>query len=242
MNFDKALPSGSAPLRIVFVMGFKINLFALSNELPQMSILGYPPANAEETLAQLNKIWPGGFAFDSEEAIEDDHNWYFHAIALELTLFFGTGDVHDLIEGPALANDPRGSWSLYINSAVGLCHYKIPTRELGTNCEDYDFDMQRFFGSGRLLDLEVPFVNGEHTEMLHPTDMVEWEQTRGSMASRDRNGKVSYPFHPLDLDNTVVKWIFDIEGETPSQDSVMDSLPDRPYINRLPIHSFVKCG
>lgn len=109
MNFDKALPSGSAFLRIVFVMGFKTNLFALSGELPRTNILNYPPASAEETLAQLDKIWPGKFAFDSEETIEDGHNWYFHAVAFGPTLLFGTDDVYDLIEDPALANDPRES-------------------------------------------------------------------------------------------------------------------------------------
>lgn len=59
MNFDKALPSGSAFLRMVLVMGLKTNLFALSDELPRTNILSYPPASAEETLAQLDKIWPG---------------------------------------------------------------------------------------------------------------------------------------------------------------------------------------
>ena len=73
-------------MRIVFVMGFKTNLFALSDELPRTNILNYPPASAEETLAQLDKIWPGKFTFDSEETIAD----------------------------PALAIDPRERWSLCI--------------------------------------------------------------------------------------------------------------------------------
>lgn len=240
MNFDKALPSGSAFLRIVFVMGFKTNLFALSDELPRTNILNYPPASAEETLAQLDKIWPGKFAFDSEETIEDGHNWYFHAVAFGSTLLFGTDDVYDLIEDPALANDPRESWSLCINSVVDFCHYKTPTRELEASCEDYDFDMQRFFSSGRLLDFEVPFANGEHVEVLHPTDVAEWEQTHSSVAPKDKNGEVSYLFHPLELGNAAVKWIFGIEGETPLQDSVMDSLPDCSHVNGLPMYNFVE--
>lgn len=44
--------------------------------------------------------------------------------------------------------------------------------------------------------------------------------------AQGKNGEVSYLFHPLDLGNAAVRWIFGIEGETPLQDRVMDSLPD----------------
>lgn len=223
-------------------MGFNTNLLALSDELPRTNILNYPPASAEETLAQLEKLWPGKFEFDSEVTIEDGHDRYFHAVAFGPTLLFGTDLVDFLREDTALANDPRGQWALSMNSVVDFCHYKTPTRELEASCEDYGFDMQKFFHSDSLLEFEVPFANGEHPLVLDTTEVTQWEEANRCPAPRDKNGEVSFLFHPLELGNAAVKWIFGVEGETPSSDSVMDSLPDCSHVNGLPMYRFVERG
>ena len=63
-------------------------------------------------------------------------------------------------------------------------------------------------------------------------------KANGRPAPKNKNGEVSYLFHPLDLGNSAVMWIFGIEGETPPSDSVMDSLPDCSHANELPMYRF----
>lgn len=103
-------------------------------------------------------------------------------------MLLGTDDVCDLIDDSALANDPRGKWSLYINSVDDFCHYKTPTRELQAFWEDYDFEMSRFFESWELLEFEVPFANSEHALVLDSAEVLQWE--RPMVAQRRRTKTV----------------------------------------------------
>lgn len=219
-------------------MGYSCNIIALSDYVPRVNILKEQPASAQETQAQLDQLWPGRFRYVEDDIIGCGLDGDPHAVAFGSTLLMSIGLVYDEMDDPALLADPRDIWVLNIESTTGYCFYRTPTREFESPFEESGFDLKDQFAGKSLLDFEVPFVKGEHKVILEPDEVRYWESQLGKPAPRDSDGDVSFLFNPLDLGNAASKWIFGIEGEPATPDSVMDSLPDRSHVTRLPMYRF----
>lgn len=194
-------------------MGFKCSLLALSPSVPRDDISRDAEGGVDAAIAEVERLWPGAWRYAEsgtlDEAFQPDHR----------SLWAGTWGTTTVVTHLDLpqpkSSTGRGRWELVIHSVVDLCHYATPpayqSRDVTVSAED-DGDALAAALRGALLPFEEPYAAGRHS--LDET-----------------------PYHPLDLGESALLWIFGTIGEGAPDDEVSTALtPVEPW--ELPMHRF----
>ncbi|OYO23443.1 hypothetical protein CGZ93_05725 [Enemella dayhoffiae] len=205
-------------------MGYKCSFTAISPRIPREDIWGQPEGGPDAATAAVREFFGDAYAYDragsSDETYPSDEGIW--VATWGDTVLFSADPV--LLEGARWElQDGMGRWDLNIHSVVDLCQFEVTGGPFGGRSVALYADMETTFEeacSGRPLPFEKPYLAGEHGE---------------SLGEGDPQPAIS--FHPLELGNSAVLWMFGILGETPPPDAVTGPLLEqRPDYWEVPMH------
>lgn len=198
-------------------MGFKTSLIALSAEPPRLAITTGPEQGRAAAEAVIADIFAGrGLRFRETSNIYEASypgedtvgvSTYGDTVVLGGEWVFAKGyeAVHAAARG-------RQVWELAIHSVVDLCHIEVrdAAGQVVRRLDRYaDIDPEGIAANteGDPLPFEVPYWAGEHADS-DPGEEVD----------------ALTPFHPLDMGEAAMGWIFGVYGEGAPSDAVQKTL------------------
>lgn len=208
-------------------MGFKCTYSAISPGIPREDIWRLPEGGRRQAELAIKELFSDAYAYARSGSSEDTY-------PTDEGVWIGTwGDTVLLSADPELLlgaqwdlHDGLGRWDLNVHSVVDLCQFEVTGGPFGDRQVALYPDMETTFEeacTGHPLPFEEPYLAGEHDE---PTD-------------EDDEYAPRIPFHPLELGDAAVLWMFGIMGESPPSDAVVDPLlAERSGSWEIPMHRF----
>jgi hypothetical protein len=209
-------------------MGFKTSLYAVGPGVPRVDLVAHEEGGAEAAAEVARRWFPGvigeplGTADLSEGGYPGEGELY--VATFGPTTVFGGGPVlgeHRDRLAAAAAAAGLTSWELNIHSVVDLCQFEVHD-ETGRTVRALDIysdaDPQDVTEGavGDPLPFEVPYWDGEHAEV----------------------DDYPHPFHPLELGEAAMAWMFGSFGEGAPDDAVQRGLGDLLDPFDVPMHGF----
>ena len=213
-------------------MGFKTLLLGIGPELPREARRRHPEGGPEAAALAARRWFPGQISGALGTA-DMAHGGYPLADEPEVwvsthgpTVVFGGEDM--LRDRDRLTAEATGAglsvWQLVVHSVVGHSEFSVHgpegvDREVKVDDESTVTAMEAMsFGSP--LPFERPYWAGEHP--LGPPEA----------------GPYPLPFHPLQLGEAALAWMFGVSGEGAPTDAVQRSLGVIPWIDGVAMHGF----
>lgn len=216
-------------------MGFKTNLIALSTDVPRLAITAGDEGGRSAAEAVVAEIFPGraltfsGTSNVYEASYPGDDSVGVSTFG-DVVVLGGNWVVEKGHDEVVAAARGRTVWEVSIHSVVDLCHIEVRApdgrivRKLDryTDMEPGDVDAGT---RGDPLPFEAPYWAGEHP-------VSDDEEEDAGYGPGD-----STPFHPLDMGEAAMGWIFGFYGESAPPDAVQDSLTTVDGFD-VPMHVF----
>lgn len=201
-------------------MGFKTNLIALSADVPRLSITTGSEAGRAAAEAAVAEIFPGRtLTFRETSNIYDASHPGDDTVGVSTygdTIVLGGAWVLDTGRDEVLAaTGGRQVWEVAIHSVVDLCHIEVRDAQgqIVRRLDRYVDMTPEEVGPNTLgepLPFEAPYWAGQHADV--------YDETPG--ASDDD----ATPFHPLEMGEAAMGWIFGVYGEGAPTDEVQETL------------------
>lgn len=205
-------------------MGYKCALVGLSPGVPRDDIVSQAEAGPQAASALVEAWWPGAWTRDPEpttleqEALPSEDS--FSVGIFGETIVFAAIDPDPITGHPLATAAGRAAWELQIHSVVDLCRYRTPPaygdRKVEIDAESTPEELRAAL-EGRLLPFEEPFARGLHADSTEDYEL---------------------PYHPLELGDSAMLWIFGTYGESPVSDGFIETIQGKDPWD-LPMHRFV---
>lgn len=209
-------------------MGFKTTLVGVGPDLPRFDVQRHPEGGAQAAAEALVRLLPatswqslgtqdmgrGGYPGDEEQV---------GVSTFGPTTVLGGLAASTRIEEIRAAARAEGAmtWELNIHSVVDLCQFEgrdgrgQVVRSLVLTSDNFEDDLEQ--AAGEPLPFEEAFWAGERG-MDDPESPT--------------------PFHPLDLGEAAIAWIFGLAGEGALDDSLHAGLGEIRWVDEIPMHGF----
>ncbi|MBM7824834.1 hypothetical protein JOD55_000661 [Arcanobacterium pluranimalium] len=202
-------------------MGFKCTMLSYSPTIPRENITTKPEGGVEAASEQITKYFEGEWRFDRTGDLDEAFNPTDESLWVgtwgDTVVFTGEETLGYLVDEPA-----DNTWFLFTRSMMDACSYRTPPNHRGrvVDLDDSATAEDKVAAlEGDLLPFEEPFARGDHNYDDDP----------------------EYGYHPLDLAESAVLWIFGTEGEGASEDEVSAAItPIDP--EKIILHRFVPAG
>lgn len=181
-------------------MGFTCALVALSPGIPREDIERHGEGGVEAAAAQVKRLMPGDWAhaetgtLDDAFLPDDGDLWVGTWGPTTVLAYLDVDSAYQQVKG----RDSRGAWLVAVHSVVDFCGYVTPSHFKGRKVEvtfESGTDGLRAALTEPLLPFEEPYAEGEH--------------------SID-----GFPYHPLELGESALLWVFGVMGEGAPVDPV----------------------
>jgi hypothetical protein len=210
-------------------MGFKTALYAVGPGVPADDLRAHAEGGAQAAAAALARWFPDtaaspdGASTLAEGGYPGGEDTVYVATFGPTTVFGGMapmGQVERL--GRAAAEAGLMTWQLMIHSVVDLCQFEVHRADGSVlrsfeAYSDKDLADSRDDAVGDPLPFEAPYWAGEHRE--------------------DDEGAYD-PFHPLELGEAAIAWMFATSGEGAPDDAVQAGLDPLLDAFEVPMHGF----
>jgi hypothetical protein len=214
-------------------MGFKTSLFALAPDVPRLDLLNHPEGGPETARVALERALPGtvGELVETADLAEGGYpqrDDLLYVATFGPTTVFGGQEMAQYTDRLRQAARAAGmqAWELNIHSVVDLCQFEVTGADgqvirsfnaySDKDPDDWDVD-----AVGDPLPFELPYRAGEHS---------------------DAEDDDPWPFHPLELGEAALAWMFGTIGEGAPDDSVQEELGALRDPFEIPMHGFAVGG
>lgn len=214
-------------------MGYSCNVVAVSPGIPRTDIQKHPEGGVDAAVAAVARFFPEhsptGRSTTAEDGFSTPNPDHLYVGTWGDTVVIGLEDPDTDAVTAQLADHIAPHeiiWSLSLQSTVDHCGFGAQGPGYDRSLvawSDADPDTASELITGTPLPFEEPYLAGEHPSSDDPAEQSDYP----------------YPFHPLDLGNAAMLWIFGVEAETPPEDAIVaDLLPHRLNPWDLPMHEF----
>jgi hypothetical protein len=208
-------------------MGFKTSLYAVGPGVPRLDLVAHPEGGVEAASAAAHRWFAGlvGEPIGTADLFEGGYpgDGVLYVATFGPTTVFGgmvPSDHRDRLAAMA-ADAGLMSWELTIHSVVDLCQFEVHDTDgaVVRALEIYADKAPAAVAAdavGEPLPFEVPYWAGEHPEV----------------------DDYPHAFHPLELGEAAMAWIFGSSGEGAPDDAVQHELGDLVDPFDVPMHGF----